>query len=553
MANTVGKEFIFSALHTLAEEFYNRDPYAPVQNPSGLFIDPLLAGYGSLTFVIGSVDGIDVADQKRMKTIGDEWYHRVHITPNVVSLGNLLSAQSFDVEVWSAFFGDELLNSISETSTDGIELTEPAEAPLTFNPLEAKTYSVSVSPSGPSVIDGVYTFNFDSASLDLAIDGKRVVVWPFVPQADFTESVEFKTDVIKTKSSEQRIALRAYPRISYQGTFLLDENIFSTIKAIMTQWGYRQFAFPVWPEFSFVGPVPSGTLTIDVDTTQSTYRVGDPVILYQDHNINESAEIESITDTSVTLKLPFVTDFTNAIIMPVSFMSLHSGMTVGRNANKVPIGSALFSGFDSVDISSDTGKAQLRGKDVYLERTAAISEVSEKLFTDVDILDNMAGVQLLVPNRTFSEHAQVLSFDCQNKDQLWGVKQWLYSLKGKQKSFFIPSWNMDLSLVNPITTSDATLLVNSIRYNLYYTEKDILLLLKDGTELILRAIAGTDAGGGTESITLDAQVGQEVALEEVDVISFISHVRLDADRFEVKYTSSGGGAVITIPITEIPE
>lgn len=493
-----------------------------------------------------------IPNQHLLGTMGDEWYNRIHLVPSTTQLGNLLSTQEIDIEVWNGFFEFHTLNTITESGTDSMVLSEPAPTPLVYSPLESHEYTVSVAVSGPPTIDGQYSFDFDVYSILFAVTGRRVVVWPFIPQADFIESVEFKTDVLKSKSNEQRIALRAYPRVSYQGTFILDENNFSTLKSIMTQWGYRTFAFPVWPEFALVGAVPAGTTVLNIDTTQSSYMVDGIVLLYQDTNTYEAAEVESFTDTTITVKSEFLLDFSNAVVMPGMFMSLLEGIAVERDSNEVPVGRATLTGFDSVDIASDTGKTQLRGKDVYLRRNAALSAVSEKLFTDVEILDDGVGVQLMIPNRTFSEHEQVISFECADKSQVWEVKEWLYSLKGRQKSFFIPSWSADLSLIDPLTTASTSLLVTSIQYSLYRTGSDLLLKLKDGTELLLQVLVGSDVGGGQESLSLSTQVGQDIELDEIELICFISHVRLDADRFEVNY-NSGGGATISIPIREIPE
>lgn len=526
---------------------------APRQSPSVFGLIGSAESYpgGSFSRVYPGIWTNDTTTQFISEDIGKYWYNRIHITPSSISLGNLLSAQSTSVEVWNAFFVPQTLDAVTENNTEGMVLTEPSAPPTTFTPLESKEYLVSVGVSGPSTIDGVFSFDFAVYSVVLSVTGKRVVVWPFTPQSDLLESVEFKTDILTTKAAEQRIALRTQPRVGYQGTFFLDETNFSFVKAVMSQWGHRKFAFPLWPEATFVGALSFGTSSISVDTTRTSYVAGAPVVIYQTSALYEAAEVSSLTASSLELKHPLVNGYTGAYVLPAAFAVADGGVSVERGASQQLVGRALFLSTSTVDLSADTGKSQLRGADLYLDRNMVVSSVAETLYTDVEVLDNSFGVRVLMPQRDFSEHKQVLSFDCQTRDQLWEAKQWLYSLKGRQKSFFLPSWNRDLIPVSDLTGADTTLLVHSINYHLYYAEKDIIFFLSDGTYLVKQATAGSDAGGGLESITLDSSIGQEIPLSDLDRICFLSHVRLDSDRFEVHYT--GSGATIVVPVKEVPE
>ena len=89
----------------------------------------------------------------RMPTFLDDYYYRIHIRPGVIDLGNLLSSQTRQVEVWNAHFVGKLLSSITDVGLDGIDLAEPAPAPTTFKALESRIYVLSISTNGAPVID----------------------------------------------------------------------------------------------------------------------------------------------------------------------------------------------------------------------------------------------------------------------------------------------------------------------------------------------------------------------------------------------------------------
>ena len=65
---------------------------------------------------------------------------------------------------------------------------------------------------GPPTINAIYSLNFDEYSVPIRIEGKRLVVFYWMPKNDFYETLEWLTDLIETYSDEQRIALRIAPR-----------------------------------------------------------------------------------------------------------------------------------------------------------------------------------------------------------------------------------------------------------------------------------------------------------------------------------------------------
>ncbi|MDA3835506.1 MAG: hypothetical protein PF495_19210, partial [Spirochaetales bacterium] len=55
-------------------------------------------------------------------TYQQDYYDRIHITPNPLQMGNLLSEQIRQVYVWNAYTSSQLLSAFAELNTDGIEV-----------------------------------------------------------------------------------------------------------------------------------------------------------------------------------------------------------------------------------------------------------------------------------------------------------------------------------------------------------------------------------------------------------------------------------------------
>lgn len=481
----------------------------------------------------------------------DQWCDAVHITPNDINIGNLLSELTYDVEVWNNHRHDMTLQQILESGTQGIDLGAPEAPPTVFHPNEWRMYQVSIYSVGPPVIDGRFTFDWVDYTMDITVTGKRVVVWPFVPQSDLSETIEFRTDILRTKAGEQRIARRALPRVSYHGTYFLQPQEFARVKSLMHGWGYRSFGVPVWPEAQFIGAVAAGTLVINVDTAESSYAVGDMIILHQQDDQYETAEIADITSTSITLDLATVSSYDRAYIMPVLFCNIDA-VDLTRDETPYVWGTASFTATQTVDLSAATGKTQWRGKDVMLDKSVVLGSLREKLYTDVDTLDSQYGTIAVVPKYNHDEHEQTLSTFCHTRSALWLWKQWLYSLRGKQKSFWLPTWGDEIQITTALIASASSITCAAIGYALYYAESDILIELVDGTILLYHILGGADGGDGTERLQIDGQIGQYIALADIRHVCFVNHVRLDADRIEIKYNMAGQ-ASISVPVRTVPE
>ncbi|MCA1806447.1 MAG: hypothetical protein LC687_01075, partial [Actinobacteria bacterium] len=384
--------------------FNNRDPYAPVQFPTAMSMDQVDLGSG-ITEVIGNVVTLPQAVTNHIQTVGEEWYHRIHLIPSKKELGNLLTAQTVDIEVWNGFLVSRTLNDITEERTEGITLSQPALPPLTYGILESKDYQVNVSVIGPPTVDGIYSFNFDVYPVLFNVTGNRVVVWPFVPDSDFVEILEWKTDIIQTKSTEQRISLRPVPRQSFNYRYLLSDREFASVKVIMAEWAQRSFSVPMWPDAEYVGPLSAGLTTLPIDDSQTDIIAGGAALIYEGPNSFEAIEIQDVNVGSVTLKNPTIFSYTKAFIMPVISSKANDGFSVSRDKTSFITGSCDFTGTTTNDLGF-SNETQYKSKDILLDPNAYVSSIGEKIYREVDVHDSGVGIYSFEEKRNAHEHDQ---------------------------------------------------------------------------------------------------------------------------------------------------
>jgi hypothetical protein len=531
----------------------NLDDFAPVDNsPPVQQYDQAATGYGAITNNLPISEVAQNSAAVKAPSFLDDYYYRVHVKPGIIELGNLLSTQVRNVEVWSAYFEPQLLSNIDQVGTDGIILTQPQNPPTYFVALESRAYVLNISTNGSPIINALYTFNFPDDRPTLAVTGRRMVVWPFIPQTEHCETLEWKTDVLPSFNNEQRLALRTAPRQAFSYEFQLDTYQFSKAKAIATQWAHRVYGIPVWAEATRVGPLPAGTTELMLDTANADYRANDIVLVWESDGHFVAAENLQVLSDRIVLKLPLEDSYQNAYVVPLRFARTPQGVSFRRNAHDITVANATFLVVQNKDLGAAVGYPQYRGKDVLTDRTILVSDLNERISRSVDEFDNGSGPIAVDIKNSWVSSTKAITFDTLTRAQRWMARRWIHSRRGRQKAFWLPSWNPDLILLEDVGPTGAALTVRPIGYPLYYGVKDIMIQLKNGSRIFARVLSGSVDSNGNEVLSLAAQVGTGFAVADVELICFMSHVRLDTDRVEIRHTYAGRATAV-VPVTETPE
>jgi len=132
---------------------------------------------------------------------------------------------------------------------------------------------------------------------------------------------------------------------------------------------------------------------------------------------------------------------------------------------------------------------------------------------------------------------------------VFSLRQWLHSRRGRQKAFWLPSYAKDLTPAQPISGTTVTV-YNDI---LGRSSFDIEIAHKDGT-VYRRQVTASSAGAPvngrpTADLTIDSSV--TINLDDIARISYLVCSRFDADRVELEHRAKGG-TVVQMPCREVP-
>ena len=268
-----------------------------------------------------------------MPTFLDDYYFRVHVKPGVIELGNLLSVQTRTVEIWSSHFESKLLTSVLESNTEGLTLQQPQSAPTYFSGLESRTYVLTIDTNGPPVVDAKYLFDFPDEDPTLSVTGRRVVVMPERPKYPLKESLQWKTDILRSFSGEQRIRLRDAPRQILSVESVISNQSYTKLKAVGYQWAHRVFAIPVWTDAILVPSIAAGSSIVYLNTVYSDFRSFDILVIWNSETDFEAIETLNVYANRIELKLPTSKQYTNAFVIPARFANTLSGLSFSRDGD----------------------------------------------------------------------------------------------------------------------------------------------------------------------------------------------------------------------------
>lgn len=476
-------------------------------------------------------------------TLFQDVYETIHMLPSEIDLGNMLSSQERTVEVWNAYLTSQLLSSITTVGDDGLTLTEPQAAPTTFTPLESRVYTLNISTIGPSVINADYAFNFPNDAAKLNVTGRRVLAFPFPPNFSqaLIEHLSWKTDVLSHyDGSEQRIKQRQVARMGYEYRLTALGINAQRLKAILWGWQARVFAVPVWTDEGVLqSSVNVDDLVLNINTDDLDYHAGGFVVLLSDTYTLEVVEIESLTATTITLASGLGSAWSAGTkVYPARLARIASDLEFKNTLQGVD-GVVSFDVVDSTNAPAVDFSLTYRGLPVLDRVPNKADGVSTAFKRDMEILDNMTGVVTYDDRSDFANTLQDYHWIEKGRANITLLKQWLYARAGRLTPFWVSSWTNDIELARIVADSDLVIDITYIGYASHLSQgvgrRDIKIELNDGTVFYRRITGSVDNGDQTETLSIDAALGQTVSPVDISIISFMQLHRLDSDTIEIAW------------------
>ena len=521
------------------------DPYRPYCSDTGVNLHQASVSFPGYSYILSTVTPGHIA-----KSYLYDFYFRIHLNVYSIQLGNVLSEQTQYFTIWNAYLDNRTLSSVTVTNLADLNLTfnstsyDPytgntaytsISVPHTFTPLEYVRGTINIPASGLYTINGSYSFEFSSDSPDLIITGQRIVLWPYNSLVAFKETRTYLTDIIESRTNEQRYSLREVPRLSleYDYIFLSIEE-FSNAKQLAKAIAHLPVAVPHWTEVSKLLNLTSGQTVVYLNTTYLELSINQPVVFWKNWNTWEIQEILLVYADRIVLKQGLADTYSYCWFAPVKIGYTNNGIALNSNAGSEDTGALAITSVDNYYNNTWYGNT-FQTFPLWEKKAVVTNGVDNKYRRVQESIDTPTGLISAFDLETYNRTTSKVNILCTSQKELFELRRNLDYLNGKYRTFFLPTFKDDLTAVTTIVIGTASLKVNYINVSTYPI-KYIYIQGKDTTGIKAEAfevISITNNFDGTE--TLAFAVAATKNIPNIFCVSFILKVRLDTDTIEYNH------------------
>lgn len=484
----------------------------------------------------------------RAYSFQQDYYHRTHVNPLKVNVGNLLSSQVKSIEVWNAHFATNTLNSIVEEATGGLVLSGVANPPLSYQSLQSKVYTLNVSINGPATIDAKFLFNFSLDALSayipkLSVLGLRILAWWPRPNWDtpIIERWEWLTNVITSKNKkEQRIKLRDKPRRQFEYNTLIQNNKErQLVENLLFSWQSRVFGLPVWTDQQLsTYNIQAGSLILNCDTFSRDFKDGGLFGIFDDTNF-EIGTITKVNVDSLELESPLLYNWPiRTKIVPMRTARLSDKQPMTRHSDSITSMTVQFRLEEGDNRAPLVETIQYRNYSVLEVKPNWKEELSSEFLRDIKLLDYLTGKVLSDDLSDTSTATHRYNWLATTRTEVNTLRAFLFARFGKLVPIWVPSFLTDMVPVEVIGAGSSLLVVEHTTYVRNIAQavqrRDLRIKLYNGTIFYKRILSSAE-DGNKERLVLDTAFPDIIYPEQIEQISFLTLCRLDADSVEAKW------------------
>ena len=342
------------------------------------------------------------------------------------------------------------------------------------------------------------------------------------------EVLSFLTDIRKTPTGEVRDSLRAARHI-IDMEFGLDDAQNALAESMFRAGAAGDWLMPVWPELTqFPVPASVGTSVFRVNDP-SEYVVGEFAFLVLGDQQFQQVEVAALGVDSVTITAPSL--IAASSIAPLRLAYITGDLGGARWFKGLAVRKLEVEFRTGNDIAA-TPYDQYLGADLVTDPSVIASPLEAKLTLARVFIDNGFGPVVVEPMRDIIEAMTQIVHKDFGHAAMVRRKRWFRHLRGRDRSFWLPSWTHDLSLSAAVTSGQAYVDIKP----LYGSPADLVgrhIIIDDGQGFLPRTIEAGVSSGGAWRLTI-AALGR--AVEPTARVMFLNRMRLDTDQIEMALT-----------------
>lgn len=487
---------------------------------------------------------------RAMSSFSDDYYHRVHVTPTSVDLGNVVSTQTIPLFVWNAHLTPKTINAITGTD-EGLIVSGQPNPPLHYAALQEREYQLQVTPDGQPVLDTRVVFDFGTEQPDVRVMANRIIAWAFVPDWSdgVTEQLAWATDILQSDSlHEQRRALRLAPRREFEASNFADGRERQLLDLALFGWGARIWSLPIWHEIQLLKvALPADSLFISCDTQYLDFRANGLALLRGESAFQtEVVEIETVLPNGLQLKRATQQHWPElSRLYPARTAQLIEAPSLIRKTDKLQEFGVRFRVVESSDIAGRMPVKTYRDYSVFEQRPEESDDLTASYERLQKTLDSGMSHPLVMDIGGASVPVQSWRNVMYGREQRYQFRALIYALNGRQKALWVPTWADDLTITQIVSAGAAAITVANVGYTRFANgrtgRKDIRIELHNGQVFYRRIVGSAELNTEEERLAIDTALGVQIQPSEVAQVSWLALMRLDSDTVSIEHLTDSEG------------
>lgn len=498
-----------------------------------------------------------------IELVGGLWFEVAHLIPRVLQdVGNIASTQTISCDLYNADRENPItVASITDNLGIGFTVTGVPVPPFDIPSQDSLLFTIKVLQQGDLNIDGSYTLTLSTGEeYTITITGSRIIMLPIRPEAPMREHLIWDTKILQSvDKDEQRISNRDVPRGAFN--FRIKDQR-RRMEMLLFDRQSKLIAVPAWHEPSFMSSAGAiGDFTVNVNTTSyANFYVGGYAVVFQDDVTFDALQIDSMDGTSLTFNSELSNNYpANTQVMPLmTAYMVQTTPTAKALVNDQTFNVTLQVHATDNDIASAAAFNTYNGKTL-LDDNNLVTEgvLREAVQTKVYVLDNISGDYSHFASQQRSLRGSRKGFVTHSRQELWELRQLLHFLRGKQVSFYIPTFSKDLIPNQTLISGNSTFNMADIGYvtnaDDRWSKKVFRMHLTDGTVLIRTIVDSSQISTAEEQLTVDTVWPYNIEIADIERIEFLEKVRFNTDDLQIIHRNALGEASCIVPTIEVTD
>lgn len=388
----------------------------------------------------------------------------------------------------------------------------------------------------------------------MAFAAAAAKIWPVPP--DWTnpipETLSWATDVSQSSATAatHHRAWRTGPRRRFAFEVSAETQMHRAIDMLLA--GHRgSWLLPIWPDVQwFDAPLAANVEEVPCRTAGFDFVEGGQALLYTSVNSWEVVDVAALDPEHIALASPTLAAYgIGSRLYPLRRAIHQDGAEITLRNAAASRQRLTFDIAEPCDWPALAGGAEYLGYPV-LDVWPEDSEDPTYSFAGLrETVDFGAGLPVVSDLPGIALRAQRDSWALSGRAEHSWYRSLLYTLRGRQRPIWVPSWTSDLQVVDWIDSA-GVMYIEWAGYTLFGAGKpnrrDVRIELTDGAvhyRRVLGAIEGAGANAGKEILALDGSIGgASIAAQSIRQISIMALCTLASDSVEISHITDADGA-----------